>query len=185
MHTASSSTLRDEAERPTPPAVLVDIGRQWERAQASARARKVLTYALGSVLLAVVVVTALYSAFVYLSFLGSTPEPSPEELAAFARSILLRGCQLAGATAALLALVGLVNNAWMRFRVEPALARVRDEAQRNGWNAALVRCGGRLDLDHAQSLWERFRTVNRRFVIGYAIAVIAGAALAVIGFVLL
>ena len=181
MHSYTISPHAAHPEIATEPARLVAIGRSWEMALGAARSRLRFCYALGSILLAIVVVLVICSAYAYYTFRLSHRTLSPEELARARHTIAGLSLLSTGAATIFLALVGLPSAIWVRFRHERSLRVIRRAALREGRFDALRRCGGTLDHRRVQSHWETFRQRNRGFIIGYGIAALVGVALIVTG----
>ena len=153
--------------------------------QRAARSRLQFCYALGSILLAIAVATALFSVFAYYPmFFASQRTLSTKELTQARYAIEGLSLMSIGTATVFLSVVGPQTTLWLILRHERPFRRLRQFASQEGRFDALRRCRGTLDQRRAQSHWESFCQCNRRFVIGCGIAILVGVSLAVVGYML-
>ncbi|MBU1049476.1 hypothetical protein KKG90_05560 [Candidatus Bipolaricaulota bacterium] len=165
----------------TPPARLVDTFGVWEAALRAARTRKQLCYTLCSVVLAIALTLLLYSTFVYLWKLMSAQPPSAAELAELRRFIFTRSMMIVGVSVLLFGTWGLIHVIWIRKHHIQVILDVRNEAEKEGWIDSLKACGGKFNERRAQLEWQTYQQNNRRFRIGYQVAMAVGFVLALAG----
>jgi hypothetical protein len=161
-----------------PAKLLNEVCDKWKRALKASRHRKTVLYALLSVWIGISISTVRYWATVYSSYRSSfTFVPrTTEELANAFQTVLGIIMQWVGLATLALAVAGTANAIWVLYRHERSIRDALHEAHETGHHQDVLRCSG-----SSESRWHGFEQQNRRFLIGYLIAISVGLTLVIAG----
>lgn|GEM_PF-2399355 len=166
-----------------PAELLNEVCNKWKRALKASRHRKTLLYADLSIWIIISISTVRYWATVYSSYRSSfTFVPrTTEELANAFQTVLGIIMQWVGLATLALAVAGTANAIWVLYHHERSIRDALHKAHETGHQQDLLRCCESLDFTNLESRWQRFEQQNRRFLIGYLVAIGVGLTLAISG----